>query len=102
MAAKAASQVSVRLTHAMACQIYVALKPDLRAPGSRGLALDRDIGVFFKSGDRLEEIEGGHDIFVNLLTLPEGLALVFYRPNPTNRLIFWCPLIFDETYGEPV
>ena len=102
MAAKAASQVSVRLTHAMACQMHAALKPDLREVGSKGLALEKDIGDLLKAGDRLEEIEGGHDIFINLLSLPEGLALFFYRPKQTNRLLFWCPLISDETYGEPV
>ena len=28
--------------------------------------------------------------------------MCFYRPKQTNCFLCWCPLIFDETYGEPV
>lgn len=95
--AKEATQVTIILPD-LAAEIAAALAPDFSKDGSKGLALVRSVGITLKGGDRLEHIEGGHDIWTDLTALPDGTSIHFFRPRKESRLVFWCPLIYDLQY----
>ena len=58
-------------------------------------------GMVLKAGDRLEEIDGMRDVVkCDVRSLEPGTALHFYRPSKHNRLIHWCPLLFDRSYAD--
>ena len=97
IAAKAATQITVKLCPGLGGLVRASLQPDVRQKGSKGLALTANVGAL-KAGDRLEQIDDGcHDIVeCDLTKLPADTSLHFFRPNPHSRLTFWCPLIFDN------
>ena len=101
-AAKAATQVIVRVSPENAGAIQASLQPDLRKTGSLGRALTSNVGAVLKTGDRLEKIEGMRDICSDVSTLPVGCELQFFRPHDDARLRFWFPLVFDTDYGDPI
>ena len=60
--------------------------------------------VFSKdTGDRLTPNASVLDTGANIKRVPLGSVLDFYRPKASNRLTFWCPLIFCTDFSsEPV
>ena len=68
-----------------------------------GLALNANVGLVLKAGDRIENIEGFHDVLdVKWENFLDGTRVTFFRSKQCNRLIHWCPLVFDTTFGNPV
>ena len=96
--AKAQSQITVVLDQALAEQLQEHLAYSTHPNGPRGRALKANVGVL-RARDRLEQVPG-HDIAVDLSTLPEGTAVHFFRPDPAGRLTHWFPLFFNTDYDD--
>lgn len=100
--AKVDTQITV-VSPTLVAEISAALAPDFSKNGSNGLALKHAVGPTLRAGDRLDEIDGGRDIYSDLTALPHGTGMHFFRPRKENRLMFWCPLLYDKQFQpEPV